>query len=178
MWATGHESKRLLGKLLVTTALLGISAGYAWWQKRPEAPRETAALGPAPVQIAAPTDPGSGVGGYVFHEGPAATAITMPPGQHVADGEYVSHEWESGFGTVKIKIRIKNGAFTGLEYLLVPDERERSQELSHMSKPLLLHEMIHEQKTDVDVITTATYHLGLPGCLGRCGPAGDPPASR
>ena len=156
MSATGHKGKRpLLGKLLLSTALVVISAGYAWWQKSPR--RESAAPAPASVEIAAATDPGSGVGGYVFHEGPAAAAIAMLAGSHVADGEYVSQEWESGFGTVKIKVRIKNGAFTALDYLLVPDERERSEEISHMAKPLLIHEMIHEQKAKVDVITTATY---------------------
>jgi uncharacterized protein with FMN-binding domain len=157
MSATGRNNKRLPGKLLLTTALVAISAGFAWWQKNPGAPHQTAAPAPAAVEIAAPSDPGSGVGGYVFHEGPAAFAITMPAGSHVEDGEYVSQEWESGYGTIKIKVRIRNGAFTGLDYLLVPDERERSRELSHMSKPLLIHEMIHEQKAKVDVITTATY---------------------
>ena len=154
MSATGHKNKRLLGKLLLSTALVVISAGFAWWQKTPH---QIAAPAPAPGQIAAPSDPGSGVGGYVFHEGPAAIAITMPAGSHVEDGDYVSQEWESGFGTIKIKVRIRNGAFTALDYLLVPDERERSRELSHMARPLLIHEMIHEQKAKVDVITTATY---------------------
>jgi uncharacterized protein with FMN-binding domain len=155
MSGTRHKVQHPFGKLLVSTALVMISAGFAWWQKRPEP--EPTAPAPASVEIAPPTDPGSGVGGYVFHEGPAATAIAMPAGSHVEDGEYVSQEWESGFGTLKIKVRIKNGAFTGLDYLLVPDERERSQEISHMAKPLLIHEMIHEQKAKVDVITTATY---------------------
>ncbi len=75
----------------------------------------------------------------------------------MADGDYVSQEWESGFGTVKLKVHIQKGRFTDVEYLLVPDERQRSEEISHMAKPLLKHEMIHEQKAKVDIITTATY---------------------
>jgi uncharacterized protein with FMN-binding domain len=157
MSGTNRKVQHPFGKLLVSTALVVISAGFAYWQKRPAAPHEMAAPAPAPMGIAAATDPESGVGGYVFHEGPAAAAITMPAGRHVEDGEYLSQEWESGFGTIKIKVRIRNGAFTGLDYLLVPDERQRSREISHMARPLLIHEMIHEQKAKVDVITTATY---------------------
>jgi uncharacterized protein with FMN-binding domain len=159
MSARGHKDKGLPGKLLLSTALVLTTAGYGWWQKKPALPRETAAAPASTLQTvqAAPTDPGSGIGGYVFHEGPAAAAIAMPKGQSVADGEYTSQEWESGFGTVQIKVGISHGRFTRLDYLLVPDERQRSEEISHMAKPLLLHEMIHEQKAKVDIITTATY---------------------
>jgi uncharacterized protein with FMN-binding domain len=157
MGETNRKASRLPGKLLLSSALLVMTAGYATWQKKLEPPQAAAAPAPAQMEIAAPTDPSSGVGGYVFHEGPAAAAITMPAGHHVADGQYVSQEWESGFGPVKVKVGIAKGRFTAVEFLIVPDERQRSQELSHMAKPLLLHEMIHEQRVKVDVITTATY---------------------
>lgn len=149
--------KGLLARLLLSAALLAATAGYAWWLKKPQAPRAAAAPAPKQTVIAAPSDPSSGLGGYVFHEGPPAAAIAMPKGQSVADGDYTSQEWESGFGTIQIKVGIRHGRFTSLEYLLVPDERQRSEEISHMAKPLLLHEMIHDQKAKVDVITTATY---------------------
>ena len=160
MLARGRKDKGLFGKLLISSALVITTASYGWWQKKPVAASQIAAAAPAPAQstqVAAPSDPASGVGGYVFHEGPPAAAIAMPAGHQVADGDYVSQEWESGFGTIKIKVGIRKGRFTSLDYLLVPDERQRSEEISHMAKPLLLHEMIHEQKAKVDVITTATY---------------------
>jgi len=163
MPARGHKQKHLFGKFLLSTALVATTAFYAWWQKKPDIPRAAAAPAAAAPSAsvsatqAAPTDPSSGVGGYVFHEGPAAAAIAMPKGQYLADGDYVSQEWESGFGTIKLKVGIRHGRFTTLDYLLVPDERQRSEEISHMAKPLLLHEMIHAQKAKVDVITTATY---------------------
>lgn len=159
MPARVHTDKGLVSKLLLSSALVVMSAGYGYWQKKPAAPVVTAADAPAELhdtQMAA-SDPSSGIGGYVFHEGPPAAAIAMPKGQHVEDGEYTSQEWESGFGTVKIKVQIRNGRFTHLDYLLVPDERQRSEEISRMAKPLLIHEIMHNQKADVDIITTATY---------------------
>ena len=160
MPAKSHTDKGPLSKLLLSSALVVISAAYGYWQKKPAMPQAVSAPdAPAPlreVQMAA-SDPGSGIGGYVFHEGPPAAAIPMPKGSHVEDGEYTSQEWESGFGTVQVKVRIKAGRFTHLDYLLVPDERQRSEEISRMAKPLLIHEMIHDQKADVNIITTATY---------------------
>jgi uncharacterized protein with FMN-binding domain len=157
MAARTHRQRHLLGQLLLSTALVMTTAAYAYWQKKPPVPAQVAAAAPLTTEVAAPSDPNSGLGGYVFHEGPAAAAVTMPKGQYLADGQYVSQEWESGFGMVKVKVAIARGRLTTLDFLEVPDERERSQELSHMAKPLLLHEMIHEQKAKVDIITTATY---------------------
>lgn len=159
MSARGHKDKGLLSKLLLSSALVVMSAGYAYWQKKPQVPQTVAASDAGAIQTTQmdPSNPDSGIGGYVFHEGPPATAIAMPKGSHVEDGEYTSQEWESGFGTVKVKVQIKDGRFTHLDYLLVPDERQRSEEISRMAKPLLIHEIIHDQKADVNIITTATY---------------------
>ncbi len=159
MSARGHTDKGLLSKLLLSSALVVMSAGYAYWQKKPQVPQTVAASYAGAIQTTqmAPSNPDSGIGGYVFHEGPPAAAIAMPKGSHVEDGEYTSQEWESGFGTVKVKVQIKDGRFTHLDYLLVPDERQRSEEISRMAKPLLIHEIIHDQKADVNIITTATY---------------------
>ena len=157
MSAISRKDRGLPGKLLLSTALLITTAAYGYWQKKPPVPQEIA-LAAAPAETLPAVQSSGGVLPYEFHdEGPVATAITMPKGRHVEDGEYTSGEWESGFGTVKVKARIKDGAFTGLDYLLVPDERQRSQEISHFAKPLLVHEVIHDQKAKVNIITTATY---------------------
>jgi uncharacterized protein with FMN-binding domain len=92
-----------------------------------------------------------------LQEGPASAAIAMPAGMHLEDGEYTSQHEDFEWGTVQVKAVIKNGAFTDIQFLQIPDHRPHSAELSDLAKPILTHEAIHDQKSAVDIVSTATY---------------------
>jgi uncharacterized protein with FMN-binding domain len=208
--ATATNDERLVGKLLVSTALVVISAGYGYWQKARDVPRAIvhiaatpspmpakAATAPGviannaapadtvapataavPASAAAPADAAAPVARTALadkpaapkeaaaavpvaaasvDEGAAATAITMADGLHLEDGEYISQHEDFEWGTVQVKVVIKSGAFTDIQFLQMPDHRPHSEELSDLSKPILSHEAIHDQKSAVDLVTTATY---------------------
>ena len=212
MSAIGKNDERLLGKLLVSTALVVISAAYGYWQKTLEAPRAPPSIAAMPSPMPAQTAtaaPARGVTAndaaapvtadaaasdasadanartaladapaaakpaaapvaaapaapyvpapHVYNEGPAATAVTMPGGSHLEDGEYTSQKENFEWGTIQVKAVIKDGAFSDIQFLQMPDHRPHSEELSEMSRPILTHEAIHDQKSLVDVVSTATY---------------------
>jgi len=206
MSATAANDERRVGKLLVSTALVVISAGYGYWQKTWEVPRAIVHIAATPGPVPAKAVTASGVAANVAapagkvatatavppagapatpdvalpvaraaladkvpvpkeaaaavpdaDESPAATAVTMAAGLHLEDGEYVSQHEDFEWGTVQVKVVIKNGAFADIQFLQMPDHRPHSAELSDLSKPILSREAIHDQKSAVDLVTSATY---------------------
>jgi uncharacterized protein with FMN-binding domain len=91
-------------------------------------------------------------------ESPApATAVNPPAGTHLEDGEYVGQHEDFEWGTVQVKVQIRAGAIADVQFLQFPDHRARSAELSDLARPILIREAIKDQKSAVDIVSSATY---------------------
>jgi uncharacterized protein with FMN-binding domain len=92
----------------------------------------------------------------VFATAAMVAGVVMPTGSHLMDGDFVSDPETFQWGTLQLKLTIKGGVITNAEALQMPAHRERSVELSAMSKPVLLSEAIQSQKAAVDIVASAT----------------------
>lgn len=86
---------------------------------------------------------------------PGAIA-SIPAGAHLEDGEYVSSKHRLMWGELRIKISVHGGQITGVQALEFPDHRSQSLYLSQMALPVLGSEVIKSQKSQVDVVSSAT----------------------
>jgi uncharacterized protein with FMN-binding domain len=77
-------------------------------------------------------------------------------GAHLEDGDYVSDKQELAWGDLKVKISIHGGSITGVQILQFPDHRSQSLYLSQMAGPILESEVIKSQKSQVDIVSSAT----------------------
>jgi uncharacterized protein with FMN-binding domain len=80
----------------------------------------------------------------------------VPAGVHLEDGDYVSDKHEFEWGDLRVKISVHGGLITGVEVLRFPDHRSQSLYLSQMAIPILESEVIKSQKSQVDVVSSAT----------------------
>jgi uncharacterized protein with FMN-binding domain len=85
-----------------------------------------------------------------------AAGVAMPPGQHLQDGEFTSDPQTFEWGTLQLKLTIHDGAIVAADALQMPAHRQRSVELSEMSKPILLSEAIKNQTAKVHMVSSAT----------------------
>ena len=86
---------------------------------------------------------------------PGAIA-SIPAGTHLEDGDYVSSKHGLMWGELRIKISVRGGQITGVQALEFPDHRSQSLYLSQMAIPILGGEVIKSQKSQVDVVSSAT----------------------
>jgi uncharacterized protein with FMN-binding domain len=84
----------------------------------------------------------------------ASSPVTA--GTHLEDGDYVSDKQELAWGDLKVKISVHGGSITGVQILQYPDHRSQSLYLSQMAGPILESEVIKSQKSQVDVVSSAT----------------------
>ena len=80
----------------------------------------------------------------------------VPTGAHLADGDSVSDRHGLMWGDLRVKISIQGGLITGVQVLEFPDHRSQSLYLSQMAIPILENEVIKSQKSQVDVVSSAT----------------------
>ena len=86
---------------------------------------------------------------------PGAVAA-IPAGTHLEDGDYVSSKHQLNWGDCRVKISIHGGLIIGVQILQYPDHRSQSLYLSQMAAPILESEVIKSQKSQVDVVSSAT----------------------
>jgi uncharacterized protein with FMN-binding domain len=102
-------------------------------QGRNTAPRATAAP-------AASTAPAAGAGG-------AALANGTVTGQVV----------QTRFGSVQVQVTIAAGKITDVTALQLPNDRQRSAEISGIVEPMLRSEALTAQSAQIDLVSGATY---------------------
>lgn len=86
---------------------------------------------------------------------PGAIA-SIPAGTHLEDGDYVSSKHGLMWGELRVRISVHGGQITGVQALEFPDHRSQSLYLSQMALPILGSEVIKSQKSQVDVVSSAT----------------------
>lgn len=80
----------------------------------------------------------------------------VPPGGHLEDGDYVSDKHRLMWGDLRVKIFVRGGQITGVQALEYPDHRSQSLYLSQLAIPTLESEVIKNQKSQVDTVSSAT----------------------
>jgi uncharacterized protein with FMN-binding domain len=87
--------------------------------------------------------------------GPGAKS-PVPAGSHLEDGDYVSSRHEFMWGDLRIKIFVRGGQIAGLQAVQYPDHRAQSLYLSELALPALESEVIKNQTSQVDTVSSAT----------------------
>jgi uncharacterized protein with FMN-binding domain len=108
------------------------------------------------LQMNLPTDGVSPALALVTGTPEPGAIAPVPTGSHLEDGDYVSSKHELMWGELRVKISIHGGLITGVQALQFPDHRSQSLYLSQMAIPILGSEVIKSQKSQVDVVSSAT----------------------
>jgi len=102
-------------------------------QGRNTAPRATAAP-------AASTTPAAGAGGTALKNG-------------TVTGQLV----QTRFGPVQVQVTIAGGKISDVTALQLPNDRQRSAEISQIVEPMLRSEALTAQSAQIDLVSGATY---------------------
>jgi uncharacterized protein with FMN-binding domain len=86
---------------------------------------------------------------------PMMTPVATTAGKY-KDGTYTGDAVDVGYGIVQVQAVISSGRLTGVNYVQMPYDRDRSLAISNEAKPLLKSEAIAAQSATVDVVTGAT----------------------
>ncbi|MEO7053520.1 MAG: FMN-binding protein [Rhizomicrobium sp.] len=108
------------------------------------------------MQMYLPTEDASPALALVTGSPEPGAIASIPAGAHLEDGDYVSSKHGLMWGELRIKISVRGGQITGVQALQFPDHRSQSLYLSQMAIPILGSEVIKSQKSQVDVVSSAT----------------------
>ncbi len=133
-------------KWLLIAPLIAVFAVYIIYQRGTSAPAPAApASAPSPAQPVAPP--------------PAASPPPQPPAVAKGaykDGSYTGSIADAFYGPLQVKVVIKGGKLTDVEFLQYPNDRQTSIRISNESMPRLKSEAIQAQSAQVDVVSGAT----------------------
>ena len=88
------------------------------------------------------------------------------------DGEFVGEAADTEWGAVQVKVIVRDGSVTDVQFLQYPSHRRRSLEISGWALPALRSEAIRAQSAQVDFVSRATitaegFQQSLATALGR-----------
>jgi uncharacterized protein with FMN-binding domain len=72
------------------------------------------------------------------------------------DGRYTGQTVDVGYGPVQVRAHIKHGKIIDIKFLQMPNDKDRTIEVTNMAKPLLRSETLAVQSADVDIVSGAT----------------------
>ena len=146
--------------------------------KTPDAPLATgrsaalvASAGTSPAATAgAPAAPLSAPGpasnsNANANAGPGASAAPAPSaapaastgGTALKNGTVTGQAVQTRFGTVQVQVTISAGKITDITALQLPNDRQRSAEISQIVEPMLKSEALTAQSAQIDLVSGATY---------------------
>ena len=126
--------KKLLYSIV---ALAGVAGVVAILSYKPRNNRVVAAPTPAPVSPAA--SPASGTNPAVL-----------------GNGTFAGDEVSTVFGPVQVNAIITDGKLTDIIWVKFPNDRDKSIQISTMTKPIFVREALTAQSASVDVVSGAT----------------------
>ncbi len=102
-----------------------------------------------------------GTGGTVSNPdaGATATATAAPStgGGGTQDGTVTGPTVQTRYGPVQVQLTFSNGKITDVQALQLPNDRQRSAEISQFVEPYLRQEVLNAQSAQIDLISGATY---------------------
>ncbi|HWH10638.1 MAG TPA: FMN-binding protein [Solirubrobacteraceae bacterium] len=89
-------------------------------------------------------------------------ALTGPTSSAAAtgalkSGSYTGQAVDTRYGTVQVAVTVGGGRITGVNFLALPEDRQRSQVISSEATPLLRSEALQAQSGNVNLLSGATY---------------------
>jgi uncharacterized protein with FMN-binding domain len=87
---------------------------------------------------------------------PVATAAPAA-GTALANGTDTGSVVQTRFGPVQVQVTIAGGKITDVTALQLPNDRQRSAEISQIAEPMLRSEALTAQSAQIDLISGATY---------------------
>lgn len=103
-------------------------------------------------------------GGSSPSKSPVSTASTSPSssvsgpsatGQY-KDGTYTGTAVQNDYGPVQVQAVVSGGKLTAVNVLQMPNSDPHAQEVTSMSKPILVQEALQAQGSNVDTVSGAT----------------------
>lgn len=121
----------------------------------------TANAGPAATPLSAPGP----VSNSNSNAGPGATAAPAPSaapaagsgGTALRNGTVTGQAVQTRFGPVQVQVIISAGKITDITALQLPNDRQRSAEISQIVEPMLKSEALSAQSAQIDLVSGATY---------------------
>jgi uncharacterized protein with FMN-binding domain len=98
-----------------------------------------------------------GTGGTVSNPGGGTTPTPAPQGGGTANGTVTGPVVQTRFGPVQIQISFSNGSIADVQALQLPNDRQRSAQISSYVAPILRQEVLTAQGAQIDLISGATY---------------------
>jgi uncharacterized protein with FMN-binding domain len=146
----------------VIAATAGSLALLAGFHTTPAAPRVVAAAGPPTTGSSTNTTTTAPASAS---QGPSTTAATR-----TIDGPAI----DTRYGTVQVRVTLQGKRITDVKALQLPNDRERSQEISNAAGPLLRSEVLKAQSAHIDLLSGASYTSdgyarSLQGALDKAG---------
>jgi uncharacterized protein with FMN-binding domain len=100
----------------------------------------------------------------VLSSGTSDTPVPLPGNQQPAiggggayrNGEYIGDTADAFYGNIQVKVTVKGGQITDVQFLQYPNDRGRSIAINTMAMPQLRSEAIRNQTAQVDIISGAT----------------------
>jgi uncharacterized protein with FMN-binding domain len=119
------------------------------------APAATAGAPAAPLSApgpAATTGPGATVA-----PAPSAAPAAVSGGTTLRNGTVTGPVVQTRFGPVQVQVTISAGKITDVTALQLPNDRQRSAEISQIVEPMLKSEALAAQSAQIDLVSGATY---------------------
>ncbi len=99
-----------------------------------------------------------GTGGTVANPGGAgATPAPQQGGRGTGNGTVTGPALQTRFGTVQLQVTFSNGKISDVQALQLPNDRQRSAQISSYVAPILRQEVLTAQGAQIDLISGATY---------------------
>ena len=119
------------------------------------APAATAGAAAAP--LSAP-DPAASTGpGATPAPAPSAASAAGSRGTTLKNGTVTGQVVQTRFGPVQVQVAISAGKITDITALQLPNDRQRSAEISQIVEPMLKSEALTAQSAQIDLVSGATY---------------------
>lgn len=83
----------------------------------------------------------------------AEATTTTTPARRSIDGE----AFQNPYGVVQVRVVLQGGHLVDVQALQLPEDRQRSAEISGFSAPELRREVLRAQSVNVEFISGATY---------------------
>ena len=140
--------------------------------KTPDAPLATgrntalvASAGTAPASASGPAAAPLSASGPTASTRPGATAAPAPStapaagsgGTALKNGTVTGQVVQTRFGSVQVQVTIAAGKITDVTALQLPNDRQRSAEISGIVEPMLKSEALTAQSAQIDLVSGATY---------------------
>ncbi len=98
-----------------------------------------------------------GTGGTVSNPGSTTTPAPQQGGGGTANGTVNGPALQTRFGTVQLQATFSDGKITDVQALQLPNDRQRSAQISSYVAPILRQEVLTAQSAQIDLISGATY---------------------